>query len=91
MIQTRRLHLDLDTKDTLSEHDVSYGVVDEVLSGLTRVNHETVGELHRLGTGSTELARNDNLATLSAGLHDETEDAIASPDRDIKNRLGGSE
>ena len=54
------------------------GVVDEVNSGLTGVDHETVGELHRLGTGSTELARDDNLATLGTRLHDETEDTIAS-------------
>jgi hypothetical protein len=41
------------------------------------VNHEAVGELHRLGTGSTELAGDDNLAALGARLHDETEDTIA--------------
>ena len=71
-------HFNLDTKDTLSQHDVPDGVVDEVLSGLTGVDHETVGELHRLGTGSTELARDDNFATLGARLHNETEDTIAS-------------
>lgn len=53
------------------------GVVNELLGGLTRVNHETVGELHRLGTSSTELARDDNLATLSARLHDEAQDTVA--------------
>jgi hypothetical protein len=42
------------------------------------VDHETVGELHALGTSSTELARDDNLATLSTALHDETKDTIAS-------------
>jgi hypothetical protein len=41
------------------------------------VDHEAVGELHGLGTGSTELARDDNLATLGARLHDEAEDTIA--------------
>ena len=83
MIRVRKRwysHLNLDTKDTLSEHDVPDGVVNEVLSGLTGVDHETVGELHRLSTGSTELARDNDLATLGAGLHDETEDTIASPD-----------
>lgn len=53
------------------------GAVDEVLGGLTRVNHEAVGELHGLGTGSTELTGNDDLATLGAGLHDEAQDTIA--------------
>ena len=75
-------HLDLDTKDTLSEHDVPDGVVNEVLSGLTGVDHETVSELHGLGTSSTKLAGNDNFTTLSTRLHDETEDTIAS----TKNR-----
>jgi hypothetical protein len=70
--------LDLDTQDTLSEENVTGSVVDEVLGGLTRVNHEAVGELHGLGTGSTELTGDDNLATLGAGLHDEAEDTIAS-------------
>jgi len=70
--------LDLDTQDTLSEENVTGSVVDEVLGGLTRVNHEAVGELHGLGTGSTELTGDDNLATLGARLHDEAEDTIAS-------------
>lgn len=69
--------LDLDTQHTLSEEDVASSVVDEVLGGLTRVNHESVGELHALGTGSTELTRDDNLTTLGARLHDESEDTIA--------------
>ena len=73
------LHLDLDTKDTLPEHDVSDSIVNEILSGLTRVDHEAVGELHGLGTSGTELARNNDFATLSTRLHDETQDTIASP------------
>lgn len=69
--------LDLDTQDTLSEQDVAGGAVDEVLCGLARVDHEAVGELHGLGTGGTELAGDDNLAALGAGLHDEAQDTIA--------------
>jgi hypothetical protein len=69
-------HLDLDTEDTLSEEDVSDGVVDKVTGGLTRVDHETVGELHGLGSGGTELSRDDDLATLGARLHDESEDTV---------------
>jgi hypothetical protein len=49
---------------------------------LSGVDHETVGELHRLGTSSTELARDDNLATLGAGLHDEAEDTVAGTARE---------
>jgi hypothetical protein len=53
------------------------GLVDEVPSGLTGVDHVSVGELHSLGSGSTKLSRNDNLATLGTGLHDEPEDTVA--------------
>lgn len=69
--------LDLDTEDTLAEENVAGGVVNEVLCWLTGVDHETVGELHGLGTSSTELARNNNLATLGTRLHDETENTVA--------------
>jgi hypothetical protein len=69
--------LDLDTQDTLAEQDVAGSAVDELLGGLTRVDHEAVGELHGLGTGGTELAGDDNLATLGAALHDEAKDTIA--------------
>ena len=71
-------HLNLDTKDTLPQHNVPDSVINEVLSGLTGVDHETVGELHRLRTGSTKLARNNDFATLGTRLHDEAEDTIAS-------------
>jgi len=57
---------------------VTSGGVNEVLRRLTRVDHETVGELHALGTSSTKLSRNNNFTTLSTTLHDESEDTIAS-------------
>jgi hypothetical protein len=41
------------------------------------VDHEAVGELHGLGTGGAQLSRDDDLATLSTGLHDEAENSIA--------------
>lgn len=69
--------LDLDTENTLAEQDVASGVVNEVLGGLTGVDHEAVGELHALGAGSAELTRDDNLATLGTRLHDEAQDTIA--------------
>ena len=53
------------------------GAVDELLGGLTGVDHEAVGELHGLGTGGTELAGDDDLATLGAALHDEAQDTVA--------------
>ena len=72
-----RLHdLDLDTEDTLSEEDVSDGIVNKVSSGLTRVDHESVGELHGFGSGSSEFTRDNDLTTLGAGFHDESEDTV---------------
>lgn len=53
------------------------GVVDEILCWLTGVDHEAVGELHGLGTSSTKLTRDNNLATLGTGLHDESEHTVA--------------
>ena len=39
----------------------------------------TYGELHGLGSGSSQLSGDDNLATLGTGLHDEAEDTVAGP------------
>jgi len=58
---------------------VSDGVVNEINGRLTGVDHETVGELHRFGTGGTKLSGDNDFATLGAGLHNETEDTVASP------------
>lgn len=69
--------LDLDAQDTLAEQDVADSGGDEVAGGLARVDHEAVAELHGLGTSSTELARDDNLATLGARLHDEADNTVA--------------
>ena len=51
-------------------------VVDEVDRGLTRVDHETVGELHRLGTSSTQLSGDDDLTSLGTRLHDESNNTV---------------
>jgi hypothetical protein len=69
--------LDLDTKDTLAKKDVTNSSLNEVASGLTGVDHETVSELHGLSTSSTELARDNDFAALSTRLHDEAKDTIA--------------
>ena len=69
--------LDLDTENTLSEQNVTGSGIDEVFCWLTGVDHETISELHALGTSSTQLSGHDNLATLSTALHDESEDTIA--------------
>ena len=68
-------------KLTLTKEDVAHGVVDVILGGLTGVGHESVNELHALRTGSTELSRDDDLATLGTGFHDEAKNTIAGPEK----------
>ena len=63
----------LDAKDSLSEQDVSAGHVHVLIDGVSGVDHQTVNKLHGLGSLSSQLARHNNLTSLGAGLHDETE------------------
>lgn len=53
-------------------------IINKVPGRLARVDHESVCELHGLGTSSTELSGYNDLTTLSTRLHNETEDTIAS-------------
>jgi len=69
--------LDLNSQDSLTQQDVTSGSVDVIVARITRVDHQTINELHGLGTLTTELSGNDNFATLGARLHDEAEDTIA--------------
>jgi hypothetical protein len=73
------VHLNFDTQHTLPEHDVPDGVVDEVNSRLTGVNHETVGKFHGLCTGSAKLSGDNDFTALGTGLHNETKDTITRP------------
>ena len=67
----------LDSKDTLSEENVSACDIDVVVGWVSGVNHQTVDELHGLGTLTTQFTRHDNLNTLGAGFHDETKNTVA--------------
>lgn len=64
----------------LSEEDVSDSLVNKVIHWITGVDHQTIQELHRLGSLSSKLARHDNLASLRPTLHYESQDTIASPE-----------
>jgi hypothetical protein len=70
--------LDLDTQNTLSQQDVSDGLVDKVVGGLTGVDHESVGELHGLCSGGSQFTRDDDFTTLGAGFHNESKDTVTS-------------
>ena len=50
-------HLEL----TLTELHVPDSLLDVVVDGVSGVDHESVDELHGLGTLTAELARDDNL------------------------------
>ncbi|EEQ39044.1 conserved hypothetical protein [Clavispora lusitaniae ATCC 42720] len=69
--------LDSDTQNTLSHQNVSDGSVNELSGWLTRVDHETVSVLLGLGSGSSQLTRNDNLNTLGTSSHGESQDTVS--------------
>src|SRR5690606_31176929 len=81
-------NLNLNTKHTLTKHNMANSIINKIIDRLTSVDHETINKLHRLGTLSTELTRNNNLNTLSTRLHDKTEYTIAgSTDRQSRQQL----
>merc|ERR1719333_616007 len=81
-------NFNLDSKDSLSQEDVSASHVNIIVDWVSGVDHQTINELHGLGSLSSQLAADHNLATLSSGLHDETEDTIAcSSDSKTSNEL----
>lgn len=55
--------------------------VDVVVDGVSAVDHQAVHKLHGLGPLTPQLAGHHDLAALSAALHDEPQNTIASPDR----------
>merc|ERR1719238_2572300 len=63
---------DFDPEDALAEQDVTNGSIDVLLRRVTAVNHQPVHEFHSLGSLTTQFSRNDHLAALGTGLHDET-------------------
>lgn len=62
---------------TLAQKDVAHSLVDVLVHGVTAMDHQTINELHALGTLSTELAGDDHFATLSTALHDVAQHSIA--------------
>jgi len=66
-----------DTQHTGAHGDVAHGTVDVLVLGLTGGDEVAITELHALGAGTSELARDDAFATLGTILHDEAQDAVA--------------
>lgn len=61
---------------TLPQQHVANSRVHVVVDGVAAVDHQTVNELHGLGSLTSQLTGHDHLTTLSAALHDEPQDAI---------------
>merc|ERR1712217_61157 len=57
-------NLYLDSQHTLTQQDVTDSHIDIVVHGVTTVDHESVCELHRLGSLASELARHNNFTDL---------------------------
>lgn len=73
----RQHDLDLDAQHSLAQQHVPGGGIDVVVDGVSGVDHQTVDELHRLGTLTAQLAGHDHLAALGARLHDEAQHTVA--------------
>ena len=72
-------NLDLDTKDTLSELNVSGGHIDELELGLTSRDEITLLVLLGLCSLTSDLTRDDDLAALcTTAAHDGCEDVVSS-------------
>ncbi|EDK37779.2 hypothetical protein PGUG_01876 [Meyerozyma guilliermondii ATCC 6260] len=69
-------NLDSDTQNTLSHQHVSDGNVNKVVGWLTRVDHETVRVLLRLGSSSSQFTGDDNLHTLSTSSHGKSQHTV---------------
>lgn len=63
---------------TLTKLDVANRLLDVFVDRITRVNHDAVNKLHRLGTLSTEFSRYNDFASFSLRFHDEAENTITS-------------
>ena len=78
----------LDSKDSLSEKNVSASHVNILIDWVSRVDHQTINKLHGLGSLTSQLATDHHLATLGSGLHDEPQHTIAgSPDSQASDQL----
>lgn len=81
-------NLDFNTHNTLLEEDVPDSDVNEVLLWLTSTDHETILELHGLGSLLSEFTRDDDLASKGLVLHHSSDDGLGSKsDGDLLQKL----
>ena len=73
-----RVHdLHLDSEYALLEQHVTHSGLDVVVRGVAGVDHESLDELHALGSLSTKLSRHNDFASHGLGLHDASEHGVA--------------
>ena len=71
-------NLNLNTNDTSLHLNMSVSLINKDLTWGTRGDHVSITELHGLSSLGSQLTRNNDFNTLSAVLHDESENTISS-------------
>lgn len=64
---------------TLPEEHMGASLVNIIPCGVASVNHQAIHKLHRLGSLTPQLARDNDLTAFGSTLHDEPKDTVAGP------------
>lgn len=70
--------LHLHSEHTLLDEDVAASLIDELLAGVTGLDHVTLLELHGVSTLLAELSGHDDLASLGTSLQSAADDSVSS-------------
>ena len=77
-LRIHRLHdLHLHSEHTLLDEDVADSLIDELLAGITGLNHVSLLELHGISTLLAELSGHNNLASLGTSLQSAANDSVS--------------
>ena len=68
--------LHLHSQHTLLHEDVTHSHIDELLAGVTGLDHVSLLELHGVGTLLTQLSRHNDLATLRSSLQSAADHSV---------------
>lgn len=76
-LRVGRLHdLHLHSQHTLLDEDVTHSHIDELLAGVTGLDHVSLLELHGVGTLLTQLSRHNDLAALGSSLQSAADHSV---------------
>ena len=68
--------LHLHSQHTLLDEDVTHSHIDELLAGVTGLDHVSLLELHSVGTLLTQLSRHNDLAALGSSLQSAADHSV---------------